>query len=146
MSVLNLLTLTHLLPSDRWHRQVERTLGRLGPRAGAAARAVPMMLCGLSAWHAGLSQVVVTGDRDADGTTALERELASCYLPFAIHVPVGPATRKAVGARLEFVAAMIESESAVYLCRDFTCQQPVKDPASLSALLSGMTQSTKPRP
>ena len=131
VSVLNLLTLTHLLPSDRWHRQIERTLGRLGPRAGAAARAVPMMLCGLSAWHAGLSQVVVTGDRDADGTMALERELASCYLPFAIHVPVGPATRKAVGARLEFVAAMTGSESAVYLCRDFTCQQPVKDPASL---------------
>ena len=102
-----------------------------------------MMLCGLSAWHAGLSQVVVTGDRGADGTRALERELASCYLPFAIHVPVAPATQGAVAARLEFVAAMTGSESAVYLCRDFTCQQPVKDPASLSARLSGMTQSTK---
>jgi len=146
VSVLNLLTLTHLLPSDRWHRQVERTLGRLGPRAGAAARAVPMMLCGLSAWHAGLSQVVVTGDRDADGTMALERELAARYLPFAIHVPVAPATQEAVAARLEFVGAMTGSESAVYVCREFTCQQPVKDPASLSALLSGMTQSTNLRP
>ena len=41
---------------------------------------------------------------------------------------------------------MTGSESAVYLCRDFTCQQPVKDPESLSALLSGMTQSTNLRP
>ena len=105
-----------------------------------------MMLCGLSAWHAGVSQVVVTGDRDADGTMALERELAARYLPFAIHVPVAPATQEAVAARLEFVGAMTGSESAVYVCREFTCQQPVKDPASLSALLSGMTQSTKPRP
>ena len=104
VSVLNLLTLTHLMPSDRWHAQIERTLGRLGPRAGAAARAVPMMLCGLSAWHAGLSQVVVTGDRDADRTMALERELAARYLPFAIHVPVAPATQEAVAASLEFVA------------------------------------------
>ena len=103
VSVLNLLTLTHLLPSEQWHRQIERTLGRLGPRAGAAARAVPMLLCGLSAWHAGLSQVIVVGDRGADQTMALERELASRYLPFAIHVPVAPALQEAVASRLEFV-------------------------------------------
>ena len=30
---------------------------------------------------------------------------------------------------------MTGSEGAVYVCRDFTCQQPVKDPASLAALL-----------
>jgi uncharacterized protein YyaL (SSP411 family) len=135
VSVLNLLTLTHLQPSETWHRQIERTLGRLGPRAGAAARAIPMMLCALSAWHAGLSQIVVTGDRADGATAALERELASRYLPFAIHVPVAPATHEAVSSRLEFVKAMTASEAAVYVCRDFTCRQPVRDPASLAALL-----------
>ena len=140
VSVLNLLTLTHLLPSEQWHRQIERTLGRLGPRAGAAARAVPMLLCGLSAWHAGLSQVIVVGDRGADKTMALERELASRYLPFAIHVPVAPAMQEAVASRLEFVRAMTGSEGAVYVCRDFTCQQPVSDPASLAALLDGLSR------
>ena len=142
VSVLNLLTLTHLQPSETWQRQIERTLGRLGPRAGAVARAVPMMLCALSAWHAGLSQIVVTGDRDdvaAGATLALERELASRYLPFAIHVPIGSATQEAVGSRLEFVRAMKGAEAAVYVCRDFTCRQPVGDPASLAALLDGPT-------
>ncbi len=138
VSVLNLLTLTHLRPSERWLRQIERTLGRLGPRAGAAARAVPMLLCGLSAWHAGLSQVIVVGDPGADKTLALERELASRYLPFAIHVPVAPAAQEAVASRLEFVRGMTGSESAAYVCRDFACQQPVGDAASLSALLDGL--------
>jgi uncharacterized protein YyaL (SSP411 family) len=137
VSVLNLLTLTHLLPFETWHRQCERTLGRLGPRAGAAARAVPMMLCALSAWHAGLSQIVVTGDRGDSATAALEGELASRYLPFAIHVPVAPATQNAVASRLEFVRAMTGSQAAVYVCRDFTCRQPVTDPESLAALLDG---------
>ena len=137
VSALNLLTLTHLQPSEKWHRQIERTLSRLGPSAGAAARAVPMMLCALSAWHAGLSQVVVTGDRGDGATAALEGELASRYLPFAIHVPVEPATQEAAASRLEFVRAMTGSEAAVYVCRDFTCRQPVRDPASLAALLDG---------
>jgi uncharacterized protein len=137
VSVLNLLTLTHLLPSDPWHRQIERTLGRMSPRAGTAARALPMMLCALSAWHAGLSQVVVTGDRGDGATVALEGELASRYLPFAIHVPLTPATHQAVASRVEFVRAMSGSAAAVYVCRDFTCRQPVRDPASLAALLDG---------
>jgi uncharacterized protein YyaL (SSP411 family) len=137
VSVLNLLTLTHLMPSEPWHRHIERTLGRLGPQAGAAARAAPMMLCALSAWHAGLSQVVVTGDREDAAVAALEGELASRFLPFAIHVPVTPATHEAVASRLEFVRAMTGSEAAVYVCRAFTCRQPVRDAASLAALLDG---------
>ena len=53
ISVLNLLTLSHLIPSDDRHAKAERMLARLGSRIGAAARAVPMMLCALSARHAG---------------------------------------------------------------------------------------------
>jgi uncharacterized protein YyaL (SSP411 family) len=140
VSVLNLLTLGHLLPSGNWHSQVERTLARLGPRAGAAARAVPMMLCALSAWHAGLAQVVVTGDRGAGQTVALEGELASRYLPFAIHVPVGSATQDAVASKLEFVRGMNGSQPAVYVCRDFTCRQPVSDSASLAGLLDAVSR------
>jgi hypothetical protein len=136
VSVMNLLTLTHLMPSGRWQEQIERTLGRLG--ANAAARAVPMLLCGLSAWHAGLSQIVVLGERGGQGTRALERELASRYLPFAVHVPVAPPAQAAVASHLAFIEAMHAGEgAAAYVCRDFTCQQPVSDPAALATLLDG---------
>jgi uncharacterized protein YyaL (SSP411 family) len=142
VSVMNLLTLSHLMPSERWSQQIERTLARVGQNAGAAARAVPMLLCGLSAWHAGLSQIVIAGARADGRTIALQREVSSRYLPFAVLVPVEPATQAAVAARLEFVAGMnAGSGAAAYVCRDFTCQQPVGDPAALAAVLDNIVRN-----
>ena len=64
VSALNALTLAHLTGDEAMREQAERTLARYGPRIGAAGRPIPMMLCALSAWHAGLSQVVIVGARD----------------------------------------------------------------------------------
>ena len=66
VSVLNLLALAHLTDDAEARKKIERTLGRYGERAGRAARVIPMMLAGLSTWHAGAMQVVVLGgDQDA---------------------------------------------------------------------------------
>ena len=138
VSVVNLLTLAHLMPTDDRHQKAARTLARLGPRAGAAARAVPMMLCALSAWHAGLSQIVVVGDTHAGPTRELERELASHYLPFSVHVPIvpGPA-QTALAERLDFVRGMTPGPgAAAYVCRNFTCDQPVTSRDALRRLLT----------
>jgi uncharacterized protein len=143
VAVVNLLTLTHLKPSEEWHRHVERTLARLGPDAGGSARAVPMLLGGLSAWHAGLSQIVVVGDPAAPATRALKQELASRYRPFAIEIPVSPGSgQQRLAALLDFVGPMSAgSEAMAYVCRDFTCEQPVADPAALGALLDARART-----
>ncbi len=137
VSVLNLLMLVHLVPDEERRMRAERTLGRMGPTIGAAARAVPMMLCALSAWHNGFSQVVVVGEPAAPETRALKRQLASHYLPFALEIPVEPGPRQAaVAARLGFVASMTAPRgAAAYVCRDFTCRQPVSRPDDLPAVL-----------
>ncbi|MGH8638322.1 MAG: thioredoxin domain-containing protein, partial [Burkholderiales bacterium] len=137
ISVINLLTLHHLSPSSERLARAERTLGRLGPKVGAAARAVPMMLCALSAWHHGVGQIVVVGDAGAEATRALHRELTSHYLPFAIAIPVQPGpAQDTLAARLEFVAGMSARDGAsAYVCRDFTCQRPVSTPEDLRAAL-----------
>jgi uncharacterized protein YyaL (SSP411 family) len=136
--VLNLLTLSHLLPSDDRSAKAERMLARLGSRIGAAARAVPMMLCALSAWHAGLSQIVIVGRKDDAPAVDLERELAAHYLPFAIHVPVTPGpAQDALAARLDFIRGMTPADgAAAYVCQNFTCSQPVTRREDLRALLS----------
>ena len=67
VAVLNALTLESLLGGGTWLSRAERTLARFGPRLGGAGRVVPMMMCGLSAWYAEHSQIVVVGDpADAD--------------------------------------------------------------------------------
>ena len=138
VSVLNLITLAHLTGEDEPRRKVERTLGRYGERAGRAARVIPMMLAGLSAWHAGATQVVVVGATLADVAT-LREEVARHYLPFAVTFPVIKGNQQsALAEALPFVAAMApqQGSATAYVCRDFTCREPVTSVDALAAQLA----------
>jgi uncharacterized protein len=133
VAVLNALTLAYLVDDENARGKAERTLGRYGPRAGRAARVIPMMLCGLSAWHAGLSQIVLLG-RHAEELIPLETELARHYLPFALVIPAEEGSRQqSIAALMPFVGPMrtIDGRPTAFVCRDFTCLQPV---ASAEAL------------
>ena len=133
VSVLNLLTLAHLLDDDAARRKAERTLARYGDRAGRAARVIPMMLAGLSAWHGGTIQVVVLGDEAHE----LKHEIARHYLPFAVTVPVRPESQPALASVLPFIAAMrpLGGAPTAFVCRDFACREPVSDADALAAQL-----------
>jgi uncharacterized protein YyaL (SSP411 family) len=97
-----------------------------------------MMLCALSHWHSPSMQVVVVGGRTADPVRELEREIAAHYLPFAVHVPVDPArTQEALKRILPFIDGMkAHGGGAVYVCRDFTCRQPVSSVDALRGELA----------
>jgi uncharacterized protein YyaL (SSP411 family) len=134
VSVLNLLTLAHLVDDDAARRKAERTLARYGDRAGRAARVIPMMLAGLSAWHAGAMQVVVLGEETGD----LRNEIARHYLPFAVTVPVRPGSQQqALAGVLPFIGAMrpLGGAPTAFVCRDFACREPVSDAGALAAQL-----------
>ena len=134
VSVLNLLTLAHLVNDDEARRKAERTLARYGARAGRAARVIPMMLAGLSTWHAAAMQVVVVGEDGAD----LTQEIARHYLPFAVAIPVRPGPQQqALASALPFVAAMrpLGGAPTAFVCRDFACREPVSDSGALAEQL-----------
>ena len=138
VAALNALTIAHLTGDSGTRTRAERAIGRFGRRAGAAGRVIPMMLCALSAWHAQPMQIVVVGGRTAEPVRDLERELAAHYLPFAVHVPVDPdRTQAALASVLPFVDGMRpHGGGAVYVCREFTCRQPVGSPDALRAELT----------
>jgi uncharacterized protein YyaL (SSP411 family) len=144
VSVLNVLTLAHLTGAPGALEKAERTLARIGPKIGGAARAVPMMLSALSTWHAGLSQIVLVGPRGVDTTRAMHSVVSTQYLPFAIEIPVEPGERQvALAERLPFIGAMTAGQgAAAYVCRDFTCRQPVFEPG---ALLDELTATSRSR-
>ena len=56
------------------------------------------------------------------------------YLPFAIVIPIADDTsRDSLSRLLPFTAAMTARGTAtVYVCRDFTCRQPVTAPADVA--------------
>jgi uncharacterized protein YyaL (SSP411 family) len=133
VSALNVLTLAHLTGDAAYREKGERTLARYGRRVGAAGRVIPMMLCALSQWHSPSMQIVIVGGRNARPVQELEREIAAHYRPFAVHLPLDPdAEPDALRTRLPFLDGMqAHGGGAVYVCRDFTCRQPVSSPEAL---------------
>jgi uncharacterized protein YyaL (SSP411 family) len=124
VSVLNLLTLSHLVADAQWSDRIERTLRLFATRLEQMGRGVPMMAAALSVHVAGVQQIVIA---EGEGGDALDRFVAMRYLPFAIQLRVTTETRGALAGSLPFVAAMqpLAGITAAYVCRDFTCRQPV---------------------
>ena len=134
VSVLNLLTLTHLVSNEMWSSQVVKTLRHFGTRLEQIGRAVPMMAAALATFTAGLRQVVIVGNANPE----LLEPLRTTYHPFAISLNLDPANQAALAAKLPFVAGMkpVGGQAAAYVCRDFTCHAPVTDRASLEKELA----------
>ncbi|HKB13893.1 MAG TPA: thioredoxin domain-containing protein [Vicinamibacterales bacterium] len=125
VSVLNLLVLSHLVDDRDWTDRIDKTLRYFASRLEQMGRGVPMMAAALATRLAGVQQIVIAA---ADGgDPALERAVAKSYLPFAIQLRMTPASQPALAGSLPFVAAMrpVDGATAVYICRDFTCRQPV---------------------
>jgi hypothetical protein len=134
VAVLNLLRLAHLVDEPAWHDRIERTLRLFGSRLEQMGRGVPMMAAALSTYLAGVQQIVIVDTASASGTVnELGPVLAVRYLPFAVTLYVDAARQSALAERLPFVAAMksIDGAATAYVCRNFTCRQPVTTAAAL---------------
>jgi uncharacterized protein YyaL (SSP411 family) len=124
VAVLNLLALSHLVADAQWDDRIARTLRLFATRLEQMGRGVPMMAAALSSHLAGIQQIVIV---EGEGGDSLDRFVAMRYLPFAIQLRVNPATQRALAGSLPFVAGMEPRAgiTAAYVCRDFTCRQPV---------------------
>ena len=128
VAALNVLTLAHLTGDGAYRDKAERTLQRYGLRVGAAGRVIPMMLCALSQWHAPID--ADRGRRRPDrrrrqaNSNARSRH-TTCRSP-CICRSIRITNQDALRTRLPFVDGMqAHGGGAVYVCRDFTCRQPV---------------------
>jgi len=137
VSVLNLLTLSHLTSDAGFEQSIERAFGMFASRIEQGARMVPMMMAALSAYHAGISQIVVTGDPAASATGALNEVVSRRYLPFAITIPLVAEHAASLTRLLPWTDGLARrSETpAAYVCRNFTCEIPVTSPDDLEAQL-----------
>ena len=124
VSVLNLLTLSHLVADAQWSSRIERTLKLFATRLEQMGRGVPMMAAALSQYTAGVQQIVIA---EGSGDDALDRFVALRYLPFAIQLRLSAEEQRALAGSLPLIAAMqpVAGITAAYVCRDFTCRQPV---------------------
>jgi uncharacterized protein YyaL (SSP411 family) len=147
LSVTNLLVLSHLVDDPSWGERIERTFKASGAALSQMGRGVPMMGAALSAYLAGLQQIVIVegqpqGAAEAgDATAALEHAMGQRYMPFAIQLRLSSgmdgATRERLSSLLPFVAAMapVDGRTAVYVCRNQTCRAPATTVEELEGAL-----------
>jgi uncharacterized protein YyaL (SSP411 family) len=139
LSVWNLITLAHLDVDGAWREMAERAFAHFATRLSTASRAVPMMMAALSAWTAGVQQVVIAGPVERGDTRRLLAALNRRYLPFAVQIAFDPASTRGLEAPLPFVGDMSlrGGQATAYVCRDFTCAAPTTDAEVMLQLLGG---------
>jgi uncharacterized protein YyaL (SSP411 family) len=147
ISVLNLLVLSHLFPDASHGDMIERAFALFGERLARAGRAVPLMLSALSAYHAGMSQLVIVGEPDDPATQAMRDVAGQHYLPFTVIVPIADAHRDGLARVLPWTSAMTPRDgiATAYVCRAFACDAPTSSAAELSATLTTLTQVGRDR-
>jgi uncharacterized protein YyaL (SSP411 family) len=137
VGALNLLTLSHLTGDERWAQYVERTLATAGARPSIRGRSAPMMMAALSTYHAGMTQVVIAGEAEADDTRALQAVLGARYVPNALVVPVVNRHREALASLLPWTQPLVarDGRATAYVCREFVCRTPTSSAEELTAQL-----------
>jgi uncharacterized protein YyaL (SSP411 family) len=138
VTVRNLMTLGQLTGDRRLTDIAGRSLERYGTQIGRVARVMPLMVANVACWNALKSQIVLVGTTGKSDVDALEAEVARNYLPFTVVLPVDPSEpSEERRSLLPWVAEMTlrDGHATAYVCRDFTCQEPVTEAKALAAQL-----------
>ena len=131
----NLLALGHLTGRPEFTDQLRELFTGFGTRLLAQGRALPMMAAALSMSLAPQEQVVVVGDQSSSDTMALWRAVNQRFRPFAVMIPLSPASgQPTLASLLPWTSAMQtqDSKATAYVCRNFTCEAPTTDPAAVA--------------
>jgi uncharacterized protein len=124
-----LLHMHGLTADDSYLAKAERLLDRL---AGLAAKAPRFAGHGLSVFEAqadGPRQVAVVGDEGHPARRALVRAAFELAHPGVVIAQGSPSIKPDVP--LLVYRTVVDGRAAAYVCRDFVCQLPVTDPASV---------------
>ena len=135
--LLNLQRLGILLDRAVYREKAERIIRVF---AGAGTMRSPFqherLLAGIDAWHAGFEEIAIVGAADDAATHALLRAVYEQYLPNKVVAQLDPADEE-TPKKVPLLAnrPLVEGRPAAYVCRNFTCQQPVTDPEELARQL-----------
>jgi uncharacterized protein YyaL (SSP411 family) len=134
----NLLRLAQITGRAGFREAAENLFAAFGSRLSTAPMAVPQMLAACEFQLSEPRQIVIAGDRGAADTQALLRTVHARFVPNRILLLIdSEETRGALALAAPAVASMhkLEGRAAAYVCRNFACQLPVSEPATLAELL-----------
>ena len=131
-----MMRLGHLTGDEAYTELARATLGLFGEVLERQPFGAAYLLGVLDDSLNGPLEVVVVGARDDAATRALVRVAQQTYAPgksVLVTAPGEPAAHLPNAARGK---AQLAGRPTAYVCRSFTCSEPVTDPAALRALLA----------
>ncbi len=134
----NLLRLSELTGREDLRERARRTVHAFGAVLERAPSSMPQMLHSAQSLQTPWRQVVIAGDAASAETRALLGQVRRLHLPNTILLHADSVNSAAsLGPRFEAASRMraINGRATAYVCRDFTCQEPVFEPAALEVLL-----------
>ena len=138
VAVMNLLRLSRMTGRADFRESADRAFRAFASRLSSAPVAVPQMLSACE-WVLGQPrEIVLVGERGSAELAALVRVLRSRFLPSRVVLLVdSPETERVFSRGIPSIETMrgIPGRATVYVCRDYTCQLPVSEPAGFAELI-----------
>ncbi len=143
-ATLVLPRLSRLLDNPDYWSMAERTLQSMGDSIRSQPQAHMNLLRALDFCLNPVAEIAVAGNPDDDDTSAMLRTIHGSFLPNKILALAEPGAADAeTGERLIPLLkgkTMVAGKATVYVCENFTCKQPVNDPAGLKTTLRTVRQ------
>jgi uncharacterized protein YyaL (SSP411 family) len=123
-----LLRLTSLFGETRYREYAARVLVPLAPAMADQPSAYGHFLSALDDLIGPLQEIAVIAAPEDPGAPSLWRILADHYLPRAVLAMAESTDEKSrMDVPLLRDRSLVEGKSAVYVCQDFVCRQPITD-------------------
>ena len=135
---MNLVRLAHMTNRTAFRASAERTLAAFASRLQLAPVAIPQMLTACEFLLGEPREIILAGRRDSAEMRALLSELNDRFVPSRVVLLVdSPEAQKALAAGIPSVESMnpLEGSARAYVCRNYTCQLPVSEPAKFAELI-----------
>jgi uncharacterized protein YyaL (SSP411 family) len=138
MAALVLLKLGRLTDSRELENIAARALRSVRELMSQNPLGSSNWLCALDFYLSEPRQIAIIGSIGNPATSKLLHTLCITWLPNKVVVAYDPADPTSVSdLKLLENRGMIDNQPTVYICHGSSCQQPVTDPASLTAQLQG---------
>ncbi len=133
----NLLHLARLTGDGNFEELSQRQLRAFAGAAEAAPQACTFYLCALDFSLGPPQEIVVAGEKEDDRASRLLKVLRSAYLPQAVIMHHPADGERAAAALIPHIDGKepLNGTPAVYICENYSCQEPVTSPEELEERL-----------
>jgi uncharacterized protein YyaL (SSP411 family) len=142
----NLVRLARIFCRREFQHSAARVIGSFGETLERIPSALPQLLSAMDAVVGEPMQVVVASERSDQRLPAFLKPVRSTFIPNRIVLLAdGGEGQRWLNEHIGALRAMLPEPAGpvVYLCQNFACELPIRDPAELEAKLAGLGLRTE---